>query len=134
MIGAMSEALGQPKSEALRALYWRDEILQVIFWLEGEGFGDQADPKTIERFLGVQASVGVQYLDRLVAEGYLAADAGGRYRLTDRGRAEGGRIFSEEFAELTRPAHGECGSDCWCHASPDEAEACLAERQAAAGA
>ncbi|HEX2031402.1 MAG TPA: hypothetical protein VHL78_08390 [Actinomycetota bacterium] len=121
---------GEPKSEALRALFWRDEILQVVFWLEGEGFGDEADAHTLERFLGVDARIGAQYLERLVEEGLLVRD-GARYRLTERGRAEGGRIFSEEFAELTRPSHGECGEDCWCHASPEEAEVCLEERQAA---
>lgn len=44
------------------------------------------------------------------------------------GRAEGGRIFAEEFAEWLRPAHGSCGADCWCRSTPDEAEACLAQR------
>ena len=121
----------EPKSEALRALYWRDEILQVMFWLEGEGFGDQADAQLLERFLGVDARIGIQYLEQLVTEGLLSRSESGRYELSERGRAEGGRIFSEEFAELTRPTHGECGPDCWCHASPDEAEACLAERLAA---
>lgn len=120
-------SLAEPKTEALRALYWRDEILQVMFWLQGEGFGDQVDPKLLERFLGVDSDIGIQYLDRMVAEGYLNEGAG-RYELTERGQAEGGRIFSEEFAELTRPTHGECGPDCWCHASPDEAEACVEER------
>jgi DNA-binding MarR family transcriptional regulator len=125
--------MGEPKSEALRVLFWRDEILQVMFWLEGEGFGPEADAKLIERFLGVDARIGVRYLDRLVEEGYLRRDDHGRYTLTERGRAEGGRIFSEEFAELMGPRHGECGDDCWCHASPEEAEACLQERLAAGG-
>src|SRR5216683_315044 len=98
----------QPKSDALRALYWREEILQVMFWLKGEGLGERANWPMIERFLGVEVRIGSAYLDRLVEEG--------------------GRIFSEEFADLTRPGHGECGPDCWCHSSPDEAEACLAER------
>ena len=52
----------EPKSEALRALYWRDEILQVMFWLRGEGFGDDADAPLIERFLGVEATIGIRYL------------------------------------------------------------------------
>lgn len=118
---------GEPKSDALRALYWREEILQVLFWLRGEGLGDNAEPMTLERFLGVEARILRPYLDRLVSEGLLRAD-GERYVLTEQGIAEGGRVFAEEFAELTRPGHGECGSDCWCHASPEEAEACHEER------
>ena len=114
----------EPKSEALRALYWRDEILQVMFWLRGEGFGDHADAPLIERFLGVDANIGIGYLDRLVEEGYLIRDAA-HYRLTEQGIDQGGRIFSEEFAEFMRPTHGECGPDCWCHSSAEDAEACL---------
>ena len=117
----------QPKSNALRALYWREEILQVMFWLRGEGLGERANWSTIERFLGVETRTGTAYLDRLVAEGFLATQDGW-FMLTAKGIEEGGRIFSEEFADLTRPAHGQCGPECWCHSSPDEAEACLAER------
>ncbi|MDX1659597.1 MAG: hypothetical protein R3343_12310 [Nitriliruptorales bacterium] len=126
----MSTRVPQPKSESLRKLYWRDEILQVLFWMEGEGFGDQADLKTLERFLGVEAEVIDRYLDVLVDEGYLDRIDTGEVALSDRGREDGGRIFAEEFADLTRPAHGECGPECWCHSSPEEAEACIEERLA----
>jgi hypothetical protein len=117
----------QPKSDALRALYWREEILQVMFWLRGEGLGERVNWRTIERFLGVAVRIGSAYLDRLVEEGFLTTE-GDWFMLTPKGVEEGGRIFSEEFADLTRPGHGQCGPDCWCHSSPDEAEACLAER------
>lgn len=127
------EPVTQPKSEALQALFWRDEILQVMFWIKGEGFGDQVDPELLERFLGVEASVGLCYLDRLVDERLLRRSAGGLYELTSDGERFGARIFSEEFAELTRPSHGECGADCWCHSSPEEAEACAVERAASTG-
>lgn len=118
----------QPKSELLRALYWREEILQVMFWIEGEGFGYEIDPSMLERFLGIDEQRLVPYLARLVEEGLLEDD-GLSYRLSARGRAEGGRIFADEFAELTRPSHGECGPDCWCHASVEEALACAAEQK-----
>lgn len=121
------EQLHVPKSEALRALFWRDEILQVMFWLKGEGFGDRVDAQLLERFLGVDAAVGIKYLDRLVDEGLLSV-RGGFYELTEEGQRLGARVFAEEFSELTRPTHGECGPDCWCHADPEEAEACAAER------
>ncbi len=128
----MAEPMPQPKSEALRALYWRDEILQVMFWIKGEGFGDQVDAGLLERFLGVEAPVGLQFLDRLVDEGLLRHTDQGLYELTEEGHRFGARIFADEFADITRPAHGECGPDCWCHASPEEAEACAAERLAGA--
>jgi hypothetical protein len=121
------DELHPPKSERLRALYWRSEILQVMYWLRGEGLGDEADAQIIERFLGVEAAVGVSFLDRLVEEGYLEHSPGG-YRLSARGLEEGAVEFATSFSELTRPAHGECSADCWCHASVEEAEACAAER------
>ena len=67
------EQLHEPKPDALRALYWRDEILQLMFWIHGEGFGDEVGvggvgggaphraaqlPTLLERFLGVDAQVG----------------------------------------------------------------------------
>jgi hypothetical protein len=124
------ERLPEPKSEALRALYWRDEILQLMFWIKGEGFGDEVDPGLLERFLGVDALVGLTYLDRLVDEGLLRRSADLRYELTELGHDHGARVFTEEFADLTKPGHGECSASCWCRQSPDEAEACFERRLA----
>ena len=121
------DPLHTPKSDALRQLYWRSEILQVMYWLRGEGLGEVVDAQLMERFLGVEAEVGVTYLDRLVDEGYLERLEGG-YRLSERGLAEGAEEFAAAFSELTNPAHGECSADCWCHVSVDEAEACATER------
>lgn len=124
--GTMDQ-LHAPKSEALRAMYWRSEILQVMYWLRGEGLGDIVDPTLVERFLGVDAAIGVTYLDRLVEEGYLER-RGECYTLSPLGLQEGAAEFAASFSELTKPAHGECSPDCWCHASVEEAEACAHER------
>lgn len=78
--------------------------------------------------LGVPSEVGIQYLDLLVEEGKLLRSLEGLYSLTDEGHKLGARGFADEFADLTKPGHGESGDDCWCHASPEEAEACAAER------
>jgi hypothetical protein len=121
------DELHPPKSEALRALYWRSEILQVMYWLRGEGLGEVVDAALLERFLGVGAEIGVTYLDRLVDEGYLELAPGG-YVLSASGLAEGKTEFALSFADLTRPAHGECSADCWCHNSVEEALVCAAER------
>jgi hypothetical protein len=121
------DELHPPKSEALRSLYWRSEILQVLYWLRGEGLGEVADAEMMERFLGVEAAVGITYLERLVGEGYLEV-AGDGFRLSPRGLEEGGQEFASSFAGLTGPSHGECSADCWCQASAEEAAACAAER------
>jgi hypothetical protein len=126
------DELHPPKSEALRALYWRSEILQVMYWLRGEGLGDVVDAPLLERFLGVEATHGISYLDRLVDEGYLNRNDDG-YVLSEVGLEEGKTEFALSFADLTRPAHGECSADCWCHNSVAEAIACAAERVGTTG-
>ncbi len=126
----MSE-LHEPKSDALRSLYWRDEILQLVFWIEGEKLGTRVSVDTLQRFLGLDTNGAIGHLERLVEDGYLEREWQATYRLSARGRAEGGRIFAEEFAEWLRPAHGSCGRDCWCRTTPSEADACLAQRSRA---
>jgi hypothetical protein len=122
------EHLHPPKSEALRMMYWRSEILQVMYWLRGEGLGDVIDAALLERFLGVEAGIAVGYLDRLVADDYLDRVPDG-YVLSEQGLAEGKTEFAISFADLTRPGHGECSDDCWCHVSVEESVACAAERR-----
>ncbi len=119
--------LHPPKSDALRELYWRSEILQVMYWLKGEGLGEVVDAPLLERFLGVEAAVGVGYLDQLVVDGYLDHVPDG-YVMSATGLAEGKTEFALSFADLTRPTHGECSADCWCQNSVEEAIACAAER------
>ncbi len=125
---SMTDELHPPKSESLRALYWRGEILQVMYWLRGEGLGDEVDAALLERFLGVDADYGIGYLDQLVAEGYLDKLPTG-FALSEEGLREGKTEFALSFADLTRPAHGECSADCWCHVSIEEALVCAAERR-----
>jgi hypothetical protein len=92
-------------------MFWRSEILQVMYWLRGEGFGEEVDASVIERFLGVDAEVGIQYLDELVEEGLIEV-LGDLYCLSELGRKEAGFEFAQAFEDLTNQAHGECGPDC----------------------
>jgi len=67
-----------------------------------------------------------------VDEGYLNRNDDG-YVLSEVGLEEGKTEFALSFADLTRPAHGECSADCWCHNSVAEAIACAAERVGTTG-
>ena len=130
----MEEMLHPPKSQALREMFWRSEILQVMYWLRGEQFGlgperEKATGQMLERFLGVEAEIGVQYMDLLVERGDLERD-GDLYWLSEDGVREGGLEFAAAWSDLTRPTHGECSADCWCHNSPEEAAACAQDRAA----
>ena len=112
----------------LDALRVREEVLQAMYWMRAEGLAESPTAPELARFLAVPAETLAPYLERFVNEGYLEAAAGG-YALTDVGAEAGKRTFAEEFADLTRPGHGECDADCWCHDSPEEAARCLEERR-----
>ena len=116
-----------PKSEALRALYWRSEILRLMYWLRGEGYGDLVDAPMLQRYLGVDARVGLSYLDRLVDDGLVVRD-GEWFALSEQGLAEGEEEYLTAFSDLLKPAHGACSPECWCQMSAEEAEACSAQR------
>ncbi len=111
----------------LDALRVREEVLQAMYWMHGEGFGDTPSTAELARFLAVPAATLEPYLERAAREGYLERAAGG-FRMTAKGEELGKRSFAEEFAGLTGQAHGECDADCWCHDSPEEAARCLEER------
>jgi hypothetical protein len=96
----------------LDAVYWRDELLQILYWFRGEGLGEVATPQDLLVFLDANEALVRQHLDRLVDEGYVTCPDGvpGRYQLTELGVNEGGRRFADEFAGLTGQAHGECNN------------------------
>jgi hydrogenase maturation protease len=106
--------------DPIEELKRRDEILQVLFWLHGEGLGPDVSIADVLRFINDRTAVR-NTLARLVEEGFLEARPGesdeARYRLTPLGEAEGRRRFLDEFEPyLARHAHGECGAaDCECH-------------------
>ena len=111
---------------ALDGLYWRAEILQAVYWMDGEGLASEVAPVALAAFLVAdQASVARQ-LAQLAADGYLQVVDGPRYRLTPLGRTEGGRSFRDEFADFMRgkPAHAECGPGCWCKDPNHAGEPC----------
>ncbi|HEX3620999.1 MAG TPA: hypothetical protein VHT97_01650 [Acidimicrobiales bacterium] len=117
-----------PKSPALRALYWRSEILQVVYWLYGEGLGDFVDLGLIRQYLGVDAHENLStYLDLLVGDGSLVAE-GDWYALSARALAEGEAQLATAFTDLVHPVGNECDDQCWCQASPAEADACARAR------
>lgn len=111
----------------LEALKVREEVLQAMYWMRSEGLAERSEAPALARFLAVPAETLAPYLERFAREGLIdRTDAG--YALTASGEELGKRSFADEFADLTRPTHGECDADCWCHDSPEEAARCLEER------
>lgn len=98
-------------SDALSRLVNREEVLQICYWLQGEGFGDHYGAALLRPFLQCdEASIGVALVE-LAARGDLE-DEGGRYRFTDKGRHEAGQLFADSFSDFQKQGHGECDAGC----------------------
>lgn len=109
---------GHLKEDIIDRLFWRDEILQIMYWFQGEGFGDEVTATDLNRFLASDAPDLAPYLDEMATDGWLTQLENGRYRLTPQGLKEGGRRFADAFEEMTKPGHGECSADCDCQGDP----------------
>lgn len=97
--------------DPMAALRCRDDILQAMYWMRGEGFGEETDGQMLQSFLVVDEDLLQEQLGILAEEGYLE-ESRGRYRLSELGIKEGGRRFADEFSGLQSTAHGDCGPEC----------------------
>ena len=95
-----------------------DEVLQVMYWLRGEGLAGDVTTVDVARFTGTSEETLERVFTRLVERGFVSVvrgDIGSRFALTSEGVREGGRRFADEFADLTKPGHGECNDpECDC--------------------
>lgn len=108
----------------------QDELLELLYWLEGEGFEGSASLDGIVRFVAKPEAPVRATLDRLIALGNVRHDAASNeFRLTDVGRVEAARRFAAEFAPFLSQGHGECNDpNCDCHTNPEGAAECHAHR------
>jgi len=114
-----------PKSDALRNLYWRSEILRVMYWLRGEGMGDVVDVPMIRRYLDIGTDECRAQFVGLVEEQSVVVD-GEWYAISPEGLAQGEVEYATLFSDLARPVSGPCSDECWCQLSRDEEAACSA--------
>ena len=129
MAANMNDKQPTGQDPALDALFWRDEILQVMYWLQGEGLGDVVRAQELQVFLDSDLKPLQFYMEQAAADGYLVRypdpagmlDATG-YGLSELGRREGGRRFRDEFEGMQKSGHGECSADCSCHTTGDHAD------------
>lgn len=90
----------------------RDEILQVLYWLRGEGLGESATARQVSVLVGFPEDQVSSLFVSMQADGLLIATALGVVELTELGGKEGGQRFGQEFADITNASHGACGPDC----------------------
>ena len=112
------------RREVGREIALRDEVLELLFWLEGEGFTEHATLAGLMRFLAFPEDEVGATVAQLVSRGEVVG-LGGGFRLTAEGRREAGRRFADDFAPLLRQGHGECNDPtCDCHTNPAGAAEC----------
>ena len=99
---------------ALNRLVNREDVLQICYWCEGEGFGDVFSSTILSPFLNFEPSAIAAALDELHSEGCLklVSSSASGYTFTDKGKKEGGRLFGDTFADYARQGHGECADGC----------------------
>lgn len=108
----------------------RDEVLQVLYWMRGEGLGNSVSRARLQQFLQLDPSQVEQALADLIRNGHLEACGqdivNSEVRLTESGIREGRRRFEEEFdSVLGHESHLVCDDpNCDCH-SPENAGHCL---------
>lgn len=116
---------------AVDALFWREEILQVLYWMEGEGLVDAVPFSRLMVLLNTSTANLLFHLKKNIEAGYLQTDgseAGENscVKLTALGKKEGAIIFRNAFAGMQKGGHGECGPDCeFCYNEGEKLEDCI---------
>lgn len=104
-------------------IFWQDEILQVMFWMRGEGFGEKITIAQLRKFLDTTDEILNANLSQLTKNDLVNFDFSDTYELTETGVKEGGRRFADEFDGMLKQGHYECNDpDCDCNNPESNAE------------
>ena len=106
------------------SIYWQDEILQVMYWMRGEGFGEKITVAELKKFLDAADEILIANLSELAKKNLINFDISDFYELTEIGVKEGGRRFADEFDGMLKQGHYECDDpNCDCN-DPNSGAAC----------
>lgn len=110
-----SKQLDPSEGSELRDLKSRNEILQVMYWMSGEGLGEEFSVSDLQKFLAAKSTALERHLGLLIASKLVRPSGDEKFALTEQGRLEGGRQFGDEFNSMIKPGHFECNEpDCDC--------------------
>lgn len=99
------------ETTALDRLIVREDVLQICYWYQGEGFGSTFTPKSMTPFLKNEGDIVVEVMEELATEGAFIRE-GDAYRFSDDGKRKAGAMFYDSFTEFQQGAHGECTAGC----------------------
>ena len=101
-----------PDGAGVREIARRDEVLELLFWMRGQGFGEQLSVRDLAGFLVYPEEEIAVTLRTLEALGVVERRPEERYALTESGLPEARRRFVDNFREMLAEGHGECGFSC----------------------
>lgn len=96
---------------AVDALSRRDEILELLFWMRGQGFAQALTIAGLARFLTCSEAESAEGLAVLLRAGAVRRE-GKYYSLTEAGLPEARRRFLDDFRTMLAEGHGECNFSC----------------------
>ncbi len=103
--------MDQVEKSPLRALFWKDEILQILYWMDGEGFGKDVPASQILALLNTNKDNLHYHLEKLVKDKVLNAnttsvDDSTMISLSGDAKKEAGTRFAEAFQGYQKAGHG----------------------------
>ncbi len=109
--------MAEIEKSPLRALFWKDEILQILYWMDGEGLGTEVPVIQVLSLLSSNKENLLYHIAKLTNEGVLKASSSEitsstLIQLVPEMKEEAGRKFSDAFQGYQKAGHGECGPDC----------------------
>jgi hypothetical protein len=127
----MPENINYTNKNAVDALFWREEILQVLYWMDGEGLAYAVPFTRLLSLLDTTKENLLFHLQKNIEAGYLKSDdetinETSSIKLTAVGKKEAGGIFRNAFEGMQKGGHGECGPDCeFCYLEGEKLEDCV---------
>ncbi|MEO6132458.1 MAG: hypothetical protein ABIQ02_11460 [Saprospiraceae bacterium] len=118
-------------NQELNALFWKEEILQVLYWMEGEELGEEISFEKLVALLNTSSDHLQKQLVRNEEAGLIKRNSGAHNEtftvgLTPAGKKEAGLIFKNAFEGMQKAGHGECGPDCeFCYQDGEKLENCV---------
>jgi DNA-binding IclR family transcriptional regulator len=104
--------VNEPDGAAVSEIARRDEVLELLFWMRGQGFGEALSARDLAAFLVYPEPEIATTLQTLASLGAVERRAGSFYALTEAGLPEARRRFVDDFREMLAEGHGECGFSC----------------------
>jgi len=127
----MENNLNNKNQVALDALFWKEEILQVLYWMEGENLSEAVPFNRLLALLNTSPDNLLIHLIKNEEAGLIKRkadelDETGTVALTASGKKEAGLIFRNAFEGMQKAGHGECGPDCeFCYDNGEKLENCV---------